>query len=58
MMLDFYKKIVEKLRNESSDIALSSDFIVGYPGESDKDFEDTMKFVNEIKFCDCLFIYV
>ena len=27
---------------------MSSDFIVGYPGESDKDFEDTMNFVNEI----------
>ena len=48
--VELYKKIVEKLRNERSDIALSSDFIVGYPGESDKDFEDTMKFVNEINY--------
>ncbi len=48
--VDFYKKIVEKLRDERSDIALSSDFIVGYPGESDKDFDDTMKFVNDINF--------
>ena len=48
--VEFYKKIVEKLRNERPDIALSSDFIVGYPGESDKDFEDTMKFVNEINY--------
>ena len=46
----FYRKIVDKLRTERSDIALSSDFIVGYPSESDKDFEDTMKFVNEVKF--------
>ena len=46
----FYKKIVEQLRNERPDIALSSDFIVGYPGESDRDFDDTMKFVNDINF--------
>jgi len=48
--VEFYKKIVDKLRDERSDIALSSDFIVGYPDESDKDFEDTMKFVDEVKF--------
>ena len=48
--VEFYKKIVDKLRAERSDIALSSDFIVGYPNESDKDFEDTMKFVNEVEF--------
>ena len=48
--VEFYRKIVDKLRDERSDIALSSDFIVGYPGESDKDFEDTMKFIDEIKF--------
>ena len=48
--VEFYRKIVDKLRTERSDIALSSDFIVGYPSESDKDFEDTMTFVNEVKF--------
>ena len=48
--VDFYKRIVEKLRGERSDIALSSDFIVGYPNESDKDFEDTMKFIDEVEF--------
>ena len=48
--VEFYRKIVDKLRDEIPDIALSSDFIVGYPDESDKDFEDTMKFVNEVKF--------
>jgi len=48
--VELYKNIVEKLRGERSDIALSSDFIVGYPNESDKDFEDTMKFVDEIEF--------
>ncbi len=48
--VDFYKKIVERLRSERSDIALSSDFIVGYPNETDKDFEETMKFVNDVEF--------
>ena len=48
--VDSYKKIVDKLRNERSDIALSSDFIVGYPNETDRDFEDTMKFIDEVEF--------
>ena len=45
-----YKKIVDKLRNERPDIALSSDFIVGYPNETDRDFEETMKFVDDVEF--------
>ena len=48
--VDSYKKIVNKLRNERPDIALSSDFIVGYPNETDRDFEDTMKFVDDVEF--------
>ena len=48
--VDSYKKIVHKLKNERPDIALSSDFIVGYPNETDRDFEETMKFVDEVEF--------
>ena len=48
--VEFYIKIVDKLRKDKPDIALSSDFIVGYPNESDQDFEDTMKFIDEVKF--------
>ena len=48
--VELYRKIVDKLRDERPDIALSSDFIVGYPDESDKDFEETMIFVNKIEF--------
>ena len=48
--VDFYKNIVDKLRNKRSDIALSSDFIVGYPNETDKEFEETMRFVKEVEF--------
>ena len=45
-----YLKIVDQIRSVRPDIALSSDFIVGYPDETDKDFENTMKFVDKIKF--------
>ena len=48
--VDSYKKIVDKLKNERPDIALSSDFIVGYPNETDRDFEETMKFVDNVGF--------
>jgi len=48
--VDSYKKIVDKLRNERPDIALSSDFIVGYPNETDRDFEETMKFIDNVEF--------
>ena len=45
-----YRKIVETLRRTRPDIALSSDFIVGFPGESDDDFEATLALVREIEF--------
>jgi tRNA-2-methylthio-N6-dimethylallyladenosine synthase len=48
-----YFKIIEKLRQAKPDMGLSSDFIVGFPGESDKDFEDTMDLVRKIKFTQC-----
>lgn len=47
---DDYRKIVDKLRNIRPDIAMSSDFIVGFPGETDKDFEDTLQLVQDIQF--------
>ena len=45
-----YLSIIQNLEKAKPDIRFSSDFIVGYPDESDKDFEDTMKFVDEVKF--------
>lgn len=45
-----FKSIVKKLRKSRPGVSISSDFIVGFPGETDKDFEDTMKFVEEIGF--------
>jgi len=45
-----YKKIIEKLKKSNPDIEISSDFIVGYPGETEKDFNETLKLVEEVKF--------
>ena len=45
-----YFKIFYKLKKINSNIEFSSDFIIGYPGEEDKDFQDTFKLVKELKF--------
>lgn len=45
-----YRDLVRRLRSARPDIALSSDFIVGFPGETDADFEATMALVAEIGF--------
>jgi len=45
-----YIEIIEKIRNARNDIALSSDFITGFPGETDKDFELTIDLVKKIKY--------
>jgi tRNA-2-methylthio-N6-dimethylallyladenosine synthase len=47
---DAYRRIVDRLRSARGDLALSSDFIVGFPGESDEDFEATIDLVEEIGF--------
>ncbi len=53
-----YKSKIRKLRAARPDISLSSDFIVGFPGESDQDFEQTMKLIEDIGFDQCYsFIY-
>ncbi|RJX30780.1 MAG: tRNA (N6-isopentenyl adenosine(37)-C2)-methylthiotransferase MiaB [Oxalobacter sp.] len=45
-----YKSIIRRIRAVRPDISISSDFIVGFPGETDADFEALMKFVQEIGF--------
>ncbi|HEX8989302.1 MAG TPA: tRNA (N6-isopentenyl adenosine(37)-C2)-methylthiotransferase MiaB, partial [Rhodocyclaceae bacterium] len=45
-----YKSIVRKLRAARPGISISTDFIVGFPGETDEDFEKTMKLIDEIGF--------
>jgi len=45
-----YKSRIRRLREVRPDISMSSDFIVGFPGESDRDFEDTMQLIEDIGF--------
>ncbi|MFO1081682.1 MAG: tRNA (N6-isopentenyl adenosine(37)-C2)-methylthiotransferase MiaB [Reyranellaceae bacterium] len=47
---DLFLRLVDRLRAARPDLALSSDFIVGFPGESDADFDDTMRLVEEVGF--------
>ncbi len=45
-----YKSKIRKLREIRPDISMSSDFIIGFPGETEQDFEDTMKLIEDIGF--------
>lgn len=45
-----YKSKIRKLRKARPNITISSDFIVGFPGESDQDFQDTMKLIRDVDF--------
>ncbi len=47
---DEYIRLVERIREVRPDMALSGDFIVGFPGETDQDFEDTMRLVREVHY--------
>ncbi len=47
---DDYRRLVERIRAARPDIALTSDFIVGFPGESDADFQDTLRLVRDIGY--------
>jgi tRNA-2-methylthio-N6-dimethylallyladenosine synthase len=48
--IDDYRRIIDRLRDARPDIALSSDFIVGFPGESDADFEASLSLIREVGF--------
>jgi tRNA-2-methylthio-N6-dimethylallyladenosine synthase len=53
-----YKAIVRKLRDACPEISISSDFIVGFPGETERDFEATLRLMDEIGFDDSFsFVY-
>ena len=45
-----YKSKIRRIRKHRPNISLSSDFIIGFPGETDKDFEDTMNLINSVGF--------
>lgn len=48
-----YLKVLEKVRAARPDIALSGDFIVGFPGETDAEFEDTLALVDTVRYAQC-----
>ena len=56
-IIEDYRKKVSLLRQRCADLAITADCIVGFPGESDEDFEMTMDLVNDIRF-DGLFSFV
>jgi tRNA-2-methylthio-N6-dimethylallyladenosine synthase len=47
---DFYRDIIRKMREARPNIAFSSDFIVGFPGETDQDHQDTLQLIRDVNF--------
>jgi tRNA-2-methylthio-N6-dimethylallyladenosine synthase len=50
---DSYLRIIERIRAARPDIALSGDFIVGFPGETEAEFEQTLSIVHETRYAQC-----
>ncbi len=48
--LEYYENKINQIRNIRKDIAITTDVIVGFPGETEEDFEDTLSFVKKIDF--------
>ncbi len=48
-----YRRLIGRIRERRPDIAFSSDFIVGFPGESDADFEATLQLVRDVGYAQC-----
>lgn len=48
--VEFYQKKIEKIKNMIPNISITTDLIVGFPGEDDKSFQDTLNFLKKIKF--------
>ena len=56
--IKYYLKIIEKLKSINSYIKFSSDFIIGYPGETEKDYKDTIDLIERVGFINSFsFIY-
>ena len=49
---DEYRRLVDRLRASRPDLAITTDLIVGFPGETDADFADTLKLVRDVEFTD------
>jgi len=48
--VSFYEDIIQKLKSVRPDIGFSSDFIVGFPGETEEDFEETLRLVKRVNY--------
>ena len=46
----FYLNLIEKIKKINNNMAFSSDFIVGYPGETDKDFQESLEVIEKVRF--------
>jgi tRNA-2-methylthio-N6-dimethylallyladenosine synthase len=56
--IHYYYEIIEKLKKAKPDIRFSSDFIIGYPGETDDDFNQTLELIKKVEFINSYsFIY-
>jgi tRNA-2-methylthio-N6-dimethylallyladenosine synthase len=51
--VDFYRRMVERIRSRMPDAAITSDFIVGFPGETENEFMQTISLIEEIGFDSC-----
>lgn len=47
--VETYRKIVQKIRSEIKDVTITSDFIAGFPSETDEEFQDTIKIIDELE---------
>ena len=48
--VDQYRQLVKRIREQIPNVSLTTDLIVGFPGETDEDFNETLDFIREIKF--------
>ena len=48
--IEEYLNVIHQLKKVKSNIQFSSDFIIGYPGETNEDFKQTLKLINKVKF--------
>lgn len=53
---DGYLKVIDKIRNNIDDVGITTDIIVGFPGETESDFEDTLSLINKVSY-DAVFTF-
>jgi len=55
--VDYYLELIEKIKTVVPNLALSTDILVGFPGEEDKDFEATLEFMKKVRFNEAFMYY-